>query len=438
MRFGLVPLVLALCIGCGDDADPARDSGPGTRDAGPRRDGGPSRTDAGPPSDAGPRDTGMLDAGFDESGEMRGVWVTRFAYSTRAHVERIIDDAAAGGFNAVFFQIRGEGDAYYRSTHEPWARRLTGTFGRDPGWDPLQVAIDRAHMHGMELHAYFNVFSAWPAGSSPPDAEGTIEHALRLHPEWAAVDSGGDSTAPEYTWFTPGDPDYRAHAVATAEELLANYEVDGLHLDRIRTAGTMFSYDPATRAAYDEARMTEPGLTLSEFVPRYMTESVSAMVAELYAAIERTRPSVKLSAAVWGIYDRASLGTCTGGVSEGRVQYAQDSLAWMEAGTIDALVPMMYWPIAEGRCTDWVRLLDVFLARRSGRHIWAGMHALDPATDTFDFGAIVARIEHERTTDAHGTVVFASAYLDTHMGWDDYAAGPFAEPARVPRMPWKP
>ncbi|HSD88468.1 MAG TPA: family 10 glycosylhydrolase, partial [Kofleriaceae bacterium] len=85
--------------------------------------------------------------------ELRGVWITRFAYTSQASLEAIIDRAADAHFNAVFVQIRGEADAYYRSAYEPWSQRLSGVLGRDPGWDPLQVAIDRAHARGMELHA---------------------------------------------------------------------------------------------------------------------------------------------------------------------------------------------------------------------------------------------------------------------------------------------
>src|SRR6185436_14578029 len=116
--------------------------------------------------------------------ELRGVWITRFAFSTQEQLERVIDRAAAAHFNAVFVQIRGEGDAYYKSAFEPWSKRLSGVLGRDPGWDPLQVAIDRAHMHGMELHAYFNVFAAWTAATTIPSSEGPVQHALIAHPEW--------------------------------------------------------------------------------------------------------------------------------------------------------------------------------------------------------------------------------------------------------------
>ena len=381
----------------------------------------PDPTDAATPDAAGP------------AGELRGVWITRFAYSTQAGLEGIIDRAAAAHFNAVFVQIRGEGDAYYHSNVEPWSQRLTGVLGRDPGWDPLQVAIDRAHAHGMELHAYFNVFSAWTAASAVPVAEGPHQHALHDHPEWMAVDSSGGNSDTEYRWFSPGNPAVRAHIAAVARDLLEHYDVDGLHLDRIRVPGPDYSRDEATNIAYAAAASEAPGLSWADF----MRSQVNQMVADLYQAVADTRPSARMSASVWGIYQR--LPGCT--TSQGYDGYYQDSIGWLAAGTIDAIVPMMYWPIEPGSCTDWATLLDGFMAARAGRHIWAGMHALDD--DAWDFAAVTSRIDYARTVGAQGTVVFASTYLDVDQArWDAYpgttaAPGPFWELAPTPAMAWK-
>lgn len=385
--------------------------------------------------DAGTVDVdASLDASVDDAppavrGEMRGIWITRFAWTTRAQLEAIIDRAAAANFNAVFVQIRGEGDAYYNSAHEPWARRLTGTLGRDPGWDPLQVAIDRAHGHGMELHAYFNVFSAWPASGTIPVAEGTKQHALRTHPEWLAVTSNGTNADTEYRWFTPGNPAVRAHIVAAATDLLSKYAVDGLHLDRIRTPGPDYARDTVTVNAYDAAKVQTPTLTWASF----MRAQVDQMVADLHAAVVATRPSARLSAAVWGIH--TPLPGCN--TSKGYADYYQDSVGWLEDGIIDAIVPMMYWAIDPGACTDWATLLDGFVAKRASRQIWAGMHALEGTT--WDFDAVRARIDYARTVDNHGVVVYASTYLDADQTrWDAFLTpGMFDVPSPTPTMSWK-
>ena len=365
--------------------------------------------------------------------EMRGVWITRFAFANQADLEAIIDRAAAANFNAVFVQIRGEADAYYRSAYEPWAKRLSGVLGRDPGWDPLRVAIDRAHAHGMELHAYFNVFTGWNATTTIPTAEGPVQHVLVAHPDWLAVDSTNTNRDTEYRWLAPGNAAVRAHIVNVARDLLTNYDVDGLHLDRIRVPGPDYSRDAATVAAYDAARATVATLTWADFI----RSQVSAMVAEIHTMLEQTRPSAKLSASVWGIYK--PLPGCT--TSQGYANYYQDSVSWLAASTIDAIAPMMYWSIEPGACTDWSALLDGFVANHADRHIWAGMHALDESMWSFD--KVRARIERSRVAGAQGTVVFASSYLDADPArWAAFpgtssAPGPYLEPALVPTMSWK-
>ncbi|HUM69156.1 MAG TPA: hypothetical protein PLK31_09960, partial [Chloroflexota bacterium] len=50
--------------------------------------------------------------------EMRGLWVTRFDWTdyvnpaSPAKIDEIVNNAAYAGFNAIFFQVRGAGDAY--------------------------------------------------------------------------------------------------------------------------------------------------------------------------------------------------------------------------------------------------------------------------------------------------------------------------------------
>jgi hypothetical protein len=87
--------------------------------------------------------------------ELRGVWVATvsnidFPRTARltpeqatAELEAIVARTATAGLNAIFFQVRPEGDALYRSTIEPWSRFLTGRQGGDPGYDPLAVCWPR-------------------------------------------------------------------------------------------------------------------------------------------------------------------------------------------------------------------------------------------------------------------------------------------------------
>ncbi|MFO7768282.1 MAG: hypothetical protein R6W82_04930, partial [bacterium] len=50
-----------------------------------------------------------------DAGVVRGVWITRWEYEDAASIGRIMSRAARRGMTDVFFQVRGRGDAFYRS-----------------------------------------------------------------------------------------------------------------------------------------------------------------------------------------------------------------------------------------------------------------------------------------------------------------------------------
>ncbi|HCE00159.1 MAG TPA: hypothetical protein DER07_03870, partial [Armatimonadetes bacterium] len=104
--------------------------------------------------------------------EFRAVWVATVdnidwpskpglpAEEQKRELDGIVDRCAELGINAIVFQVRPMCDALYRSEIEPWSWYLTGEQGRDPGYDPLERLIERAHAKGIEVHAWFNPYRA--------------------------------------------------------------------------------------------------------------------------------------------------------------------------------------------------------------------------------------------------------------------------------------
>ena len=66
----------------------------------------------------------------------------------RAELIAHLDRAVAARLNTVIFQVRPTADALWPSPYEPWSQYLTGTQGKDPGWDPLGTAVEEAHAAG--------------------------------------------------------------------------------------------------------------------------------------------------------------------------------------------------------------------------------------------------------------------------------------------------
>src|SRR5438045_7242526 len=86
--------------------------------------------------------------------EMRGLWVVRTGLLTPEAVDRVVDAAARAGFNALFVQVRGRGDAFYTSRLVPRSELLRGQPAR---FDPLGRLLLRARQRGLQVHAWVNV-----------------------------------------------------------------------------------------------------------------------------------------------------------------------------------------------------------------------------------------------------------------------------------------
>ena len=283
---------------------------------------------------------------------VRALWVTRFDYKTSADVRSIIKNVSRSGFTDVFFQIRGNGTSYYRSAVEPWAYELSGNdvslLGVDPGWDPLQTAVDAARETGLRVHAYMNVLPGWKGRNEPPAEAGQL---WTQHPDWFMVDSLGAKMLPTSGWYSflnPVLPEVRAHLRNIVREV-CRYDVAGIHLDYIRyphdyhivapeiypdaseeeiTRRSMFSYDPSSMAELVERFGRD--ITKKQFT-RFRCDSVTRVVRDISYVMQAEKPgNCLLSASVLG------------NPVEGKFRACQDSGDWVRKGVVDWVVQMNY------------------------------------------------------------------------------------------------
>lgn len=370
--------------------------------------------------------------------EARSVWITRWDYEKSKttgpqSIANIMKTVADANFNMVYFQVRGRADAYYKSSFEPWASEFTGTLGKDPDWDPLSVAVEEAHKNGLEIHVWINTFTMW-SGTTPPP-ESTPRHIYLSHPEWLVVDSNGNQMAlnSSYVFATPGNPAVWDHIINVLSEIALKYNIDGIHFDYIRYPGPNYSYDSVSISRYQEAKSKNNSLLREDWQRAQVTEFLS----RAYESIISIKPMLKVTAAVWGIY-KNNWGWAN--VSEGYFDYYQDSQGWMQLGIVDAISPMIYWPMTDpqGERTDYATLALDFMNNSGSRFFFSGLHVYPRNdSDIYDFSEIVRQIEYLRQIGAQGMSIYNYALLKQNNYFDDLKNGPFKERAFVPPMEWK-
>src|SRR5690348_15060345 len=78
--------------------------------------------------------------------EVRALWVLRSSLTSPGSIASLVRTARDQGFNTLLVQVRGRGDAYYRTDLEPRAADLT----RQPEtFDPLATVLGEAHAAGI-------------------------------------------------------------------------------------------------------------------------------------------------------------------------------------------------------------------------------------------------------------------------------------------------
>jgi uncharacterized lipoprotein YddW (UPF0748 family) len=384
----------------------------------------------------------LIQRSFPILAEFRGLWVTRFDWTrfgytvTLSDLDAIVDHAASAHFNALLFQVRGTADAYYYSTLEPWAARLTGsttkTLGTNPGFDPLTYMITRAHQNGLQVHAYINIFPTWLCGvGAPPESTTpqhlfwTLSHSATTWSAWRVYDQfdvpQSIATCADYLWATPALSLTRNHITAVAADIVQRYDVDGIHLDLIRYPGSTYSFDPYTMQAYSDALQISPTLTITAWRPNFQRAQINAIVQQIYSATTALNPDLLVSAAVWPNYP------------SGYNSYYQDSKGWLANSLIDANMPMLYSSDILHDLPAWTARAQGFLDDAHGRYVFPGI-----STNYTDVNQIINRIEAARSLSAPGVALFSYGALNTFNYWDDLANGPFAITATVPKPDWKP
>lgn len=369
--------------------------------------------------------------------EFRGVWVATVANLDwpktvtvdggrfqRDALREMFDAFQEAGINAILFQVRTEGDAFYDSNYEPWSKFLTGTEGvaPDPYYDPLEFAIQEAHKRGMELHAWVNPYRAIRALSKKTKAidftpfddlsfeEQAIISAKLTDPSVDAIQDYGrhadhvSSKHPEWILeigsigiINPGIPDAMKYVVDVVMDIVNRYNVDGVHFDDY-----FYPYSPNVISDEDAETYQTYGGDFNN-IGDWRRNNINTLVKSVHDSMKTVKPHVKFGISPFGRH------------SEGYNTLYADAYAWLDGQYIDYINPQLYWESSHIYAgTAFQYLYDTWYAKRNDRHMYAGHGLYRASNSTFSGGLfketeIPKQIKHVRANGVNTGSVFFRA-----------------------------
>lgn len=354
------------------------------------------------------------------------------ASAQQQQLTQLLDIAQQTGINAVILQVRAAGDALYPSSIEPWAKALMGAQGVDPGYDPLQFAIDEARHEMWGLGAWFNPFRA---ANLSDTAALAATHFARQRPELTRVHC-------TQLWFDPrrtrgAGPCHRRHPRRRPplRDRRGPHRRFLLSVSQRHLPGLDFA-DSATYARYVNA-----GGLLAR--ADWRRDNVNRFVQRVYAEVHDAESAVRFGVSPFGIWRPGNPAGITGLDAYATI-YA-DSRHWLQAAgwttshrsSTGPSPPPARAPALLG----WWRQQNALR-----RHFWPGLASYRTADGTgsaFANGEIPAQVTLARaqaieTGGATGTILYNASSVRSDRGGfaTALATGLYAEPAIPPATTW--
>lgn len=263
-----------------------------------------------------------------ERSEMRGLWVSylsldmqgtdRSFESFKAKFDKVVSTAKGYKCNTLIVQVRPFCDALYKSAYFPYSHILSGEQGKDAGYDALKYMCSKVHAEGMKIHAWINPYRVSSTGI--PQTLSNNNPYLLDKSMGVELDSG--------VYLNPSQKSVRELIVSGVEEIVKNYDVDGIQFDDYFYPSDAGSFDDTE---FNEYRESVNNITKAMYKDEWRQNNVNMMLNEVYRAIKGIDSSV-----VFGVSPQGNI--------DNNYRLGADVKSWCEnIGYADYICPQMYY-----------------------------------------------------------------------------------------------
>ena len=241
---------------------------------------------------------------------LAGKTADQFRDAVRQRFQQVADM----GINTVYLHLRAFGDAYYQSALFPPAKEVGD-------YDPFSILLEEAHQLHLSVHGWVN-----PLRLQKDSAMAAMPDSYPVKQWYSDPQKNGTYLCKvgEYWWLNPAYPEVRQLVADGVAEILAQYHVDGIHLDDYFYPTTDPSIDAAQFAASGEADLTA-----------WRRANVTRLVKAAHDAVKAADPTLRFGVSPQGNPD-----------NDRNEQYT-DLSVWLTASGADAVVdylcPQIYW-----------------------------------------------------------------------------------------------
>lgn len=211
--------------------------------------------------------------------ENRGIFISYIELSkylnckSKSAAEIIVDEMVNNvenlGFNEIILQVRSFSDAIYKSDFYPWSMVISSKEGVDPGYDLLEMFIEKCHKRNIMLMAWINPYRIRNNEDISSISKDNLAFKY-LNTNNVYINNG--------IYFNPSSDIVLDLIVSGVEEIVRKYDVDGILFDDY-----FYPDNEIDRQEYDEY------LKYNEYISKeeYNLNVINNMVKKVYEVCKK-------------------------------------------------------------------------------------------------------------------------------------------------------
>ncbi len=362
----------------------------------------------------------------EEEQEFQAVWISYLEFADRlkdpatgtmgftmerfeAVIDDMFDQVVNLKMNAVVVQVRPFADAMYPSENFPWSKYISGTQGKDPGFDPLEYMVAAAHKRGLKFHAWINPYRI-TSGSTDvkllsKDNSARIWLTNKTKEDDRRVLSYGGSL-----YYNPSDTGVQFLIIDGIKEIVEKYDVDGIHFDDYfyPTFGSEYAKVFDEKEYQTEVKWRKKNDVEITSIADWRRENVNYLIEYVYLTIKDINPEVVFGISPGGFIDSLTRDD----------RYYCDIETWLsEPGYIDYICPQIYWTFSNASY-PYDKTLDRWLKLKTNPDVkmYVGIATYQSGSDQPDWkkdsAMLKKQIEYGRKTgQVDGYIYFRYDYF---------------------------
>lgn len=230
-------------------------------------------------------------------------------------IDDMVNQCKNFGFTDIILQVRSFSDAIYYSDIFPSSTVIVSKEGDKLPFDVLAYFINVSHSNNIHLHAWINPYRI-RSNLSKVEIKDNNPAFKYLNTNKVESNSRG-------IFYNPADIEVRKLILSGVDEILTNYDIDGIHYDDY-----FYPSNTIDLENYQEARKDNQDLTLQEF----RLENTTKLIKETYERVKKKNKNI-----LFGISPEGNIN------NNYEINYIDTKKFASEEGYVDYLMPQIYF-----------------------------------------------------------------------------------------------